>query len=102
MSHVKIPYSKLDIIRIQLNFIAIAYERSLKETKSQDIHIFILGNPLGEENQAKIHLYRCIKSIKTKPETISPSPCRYISLSLLCKLHKWVCVSKWGAHHSYL
>ena len=56
--HVKIPYAKIDIISVQLNFTTIAYAGSLKETQSQDRHIFILGNPQGEENPTKLPLYR--------------------------------------------
>ena len=41
------------------------YPESLKETHSQDRHKFILGNPQGEENPAKISLY---KRYKIKPE----------------------------------
>ena len=89
---VKIPYAQLDIISIQFNFTTIAYAGSLKETQSQDRHKFILGNPLGEENPAKLPLYRCIKSIKTKPQTGAPSPCRYISLSPMRITQVSVCV----------
>ena len=80
--NVKIPNAKLGMISIQFNFTTIAYARSLKETQSQDRHIFILGNPLGEENPMKLPLYRCIKITKTKPKTGAPSPSIYdVSLS---------------------
>ena len=51
-----------------------------------------MGNPLGEENPAKIPLYRCIKSTKTKPQTGAPSPCRYVSLSLSYAQYTSECV----------
>ena len=53
---------------------------------------FILGNPQGEENSLKLPLYRCVKITNIKPQTCASSPCIYISLSLLCTIHKWVCV----------
>ena len=58
---VKIQYAKIDNISIQFNFTTIAYTWSLKETQSQDIHIFILENPLREENPTKIPQYRWSK-----------------------------------------
>ena len=82
----------MDIISIQFNFTTIAYGRSLKETKSQDRYRFILGSPLVEENLVKIPLYRCIKSTKIKPQTCAPYPCRYVSLSHICAIHKCVCL----------
>ena len=36
----------------------------------------------GEEKPANISLYRCIKSTKRKPQTITPSACISLSLSL--------------------
>ena len=71
---VKIRYAKIDNISIQFNFTTIAYTESLKETQSQDRHTFILRNPLGEENPAKLPLYRCIKSTNIKPQIGAPYP----------------------------
>ena len=84
---VKIPYAKIDTISIQFNFTTKAYIRSLKETKSQDIHKFIMENPHGEENPTKIPLYRCIKSTKIESQTHALPPCRYISLPLSYALY---------------
>ena len=67
LNHVKVQCAKIDNISIQFNFTTIAYTWSLEETQSQDRHIFILGNPLGEENPTKLLLYRCIKSKNIKP-----------------------------------
>ena len=51
MEVVKIPYAYLDIISIRFNFTTIAYVGSLKETKSEDRHKFILANPQGEKTE---------------------------------------------------
>ena len=48
LANIKIPYANLDMISIQFNFTTIAYVGSLEETQSQDRHIFIARNLLGE------------------------------------------------------
>ena len=68
---------------------------SLKDKQEQPhkrTKIFILGNPHGEENLAKIPLHRYIKSTKTRPQTCAPSPSRYVSLSLSYALYTSECV----------
>ena len=67
--YVKIQYAKIDNISIQFNFTTIAYAGSLKETKSQDIHKFILGNPLGEGNATKFLL---IADMSLSPSILCP------------------------------
>ena len=89
---VNIPYAQLDIISIQFNFTTTTYARSLKETQSQDRHIFILGNPQGEENPAKLPLYRCIKSTKTNLNRRSFSFLVCISLCPMRYTQVCVCV----------
>ena len=64
---------QITLVYIEFNFTTTTYTGSLKETKSQDRNKFILGNPQGEENSAKIPLYRYINSIKIKPQTSAPS-----------------------------
>ena len=64
----------------------------MRETQSQDIHIFTLGNTQGEENPTKLPLYRCIKSAKIKPQIGALSPCRYVSLSPMRYTQVSVCV----------
>ena len=56
--HVNISYARLDIICVQSKFTIVSYAESLKETQSQDIHRFILGNPLGKENPTQLPQYR--------------------------------------------
>ena len=68
--NVKIKYAKIDNISIQFNFTTIAYTGSLKETQSQDRHWFILGNPLGEENPAKLPQYRGSKVQRENPKQV--------------------------------
>ena len=98
---VKIQYAKIDNISIQFNFTTIAYTRSLKETQSQDRHRLILGNPLGEENPAKLPQYRWSNVQRQNPKQVLLLLAD-ISLSLSPMRITQVSVSKWGAHHSYL
>ena len=98
---VKIQYNKMDNICIQFNFTTIAYTGSPKETQSQDRHRFILGNPLQEENPTKLPQYRWSKVQRQNPKQVLLLLAD-IYLSLSYTNYTSECVSKWGAHHSYL